>query len=308
MKKLPLQNAGYKFLVANFKEWLDILGYAESTVYSLPIQLQEFFYYLESHGHTDIKSIKTQTIKSYYEYLQTRTNQTQGGALSKRYLNAHQYALHKFRNYLKQHKIKPIPVHLKVEKLDAYLPNVLTPLEVRALFTATDYSHTKPHIQQRDKAMLVLLYSCGLRRSEASNLNLRDVYYARELLHVRKGKNKKERLIPVNSYNLEILEEYIYEARPHFYKATETEALLIGMSGKRLQGGTMNTRLKHLQTLTDVESLKEKRITAHLLRHSIATHLLESGMHIETIQQFLGHSSLESTQIYTHIIKKNENL
>ncbi|WP_456440301.1 tyrosine-type recombinase/integrase [Psychroserpens sp.] len=305
MKKLKLNNPSYKAILIDFKSWLDILGYAKGTVYSLPIHLQKFFYYLEQHHIKSFNTITVQTTKNYYQYLQTRTNQTQGGSLSSRYLNSHQYTLHKFRAYLKQHNVKPFPMHLKTEKLDESIPQILTTSEIKMLFEATEISSINEHIKSRDKAMLVLLYSCGLRRNEASKLDLKDVYYAKELIHVRKAKNKKERLIPINYYNLEILENYIYEARSNFYKANENEALLLGMSGKRLQGGTMNTRLKALQKLVDDTELKEKRITPHLLRHSIATHLLESGMKIEDIQQFLGHSSLESTQVYTHIANQD---
>jgi len=307
MKKLHLQNEGYRLLVIRFKEWLDVLGYAESTVYSLPIHLQEFFHYLESHRYNRLSIVNKQIVKDYYHYLQTRENHTKGGGLSKRYLNAHQYTLYKFRAYQKAHKSKAIPVHLQLEKLDNELPDVLTRSEIKALFKATDYDYAQEHLRCRDKAMLVLLYSLGLRRSEASNLNIKDIDYTRALVHVRNGKGKKERLIPINNYNLEILEDYVYDARTAFYKSNQTEALLIGMSGKRLQGGTINVRLKTIQQFTDSKSLQEKTLTPHLLRHSIATHLLESGMHIEDIQQFLGHSSLESTQLYTHLAMPRDN-
>ena len=100
MKKLKLNNESFKLLVTNYKEWLDILGYAESTVYYLPNHLQEFFYYLECHGHSDINRITTQTVKDYYNKLKERTNERQSGALSKSYLNKHQQALRKFKEYL----------------------------------------------------------------------------------------------------------------------------------------------------------------------------------------------------------------
>ncbi len=307
MKKLALHNESYKILVTKFKEWLDILGYAESTVYSLPIHLQEFFYYLECQGITRINLVDKELVNRYYLHLQTRENHTKGGGLSKRYLNAHQYTLHKFREYQKVHRSKPIPLHLKLEKLDHTLPEILTPLEVKELFRVTEYDYAQEHLRYRDKAMLVLLYSLGLRRAEASNLDVKDIDYARELVHVRKGKGKKERVVPVNSYNLQILEDYVFEARPQFCKSTENEALLIGRTGKRLIGGTMGTRLKIIQKFCDSTSLKNKRLTPHLLRHSIATHLLQGGMHIEDIGQFLGHGSLESTQLYTQIIKRQDD-
>ena len=87
MKKLKLYNESFKLLVANYKEWLDILGYAESTVYNLPNHLQEFFYYLEQNRIRNINQITTKIIKEYYNELKERANERQSGALSKSYLN-----------------------------------------------------------------------------------------------------------------------------------------------------------------------------------------------------------------------------
>ena len=93
MKKLKLQNESFKLLVANYKEWLDILGYAETTVYNLPSHLQEFFHYLEKNGIGNINQITAKTIKEYYQELKQRANEKQSGSLSKSYLNKHQQAL-----------------------------------------------------------------------------------------------------------------------------------------------------------------------------------------------------------------------
>ena len=93
MKKLNLKNASYKVIVQDFKQWLDILGFAETTVYNLPIHLKEFFNYLECHGHSDINTITTQTVTEYYKHLKERPNQRKNGALSNGTLNKHQQAL-----------------------------------------------------------------------------------------------------------------------------------------------------------------------------------------------------------------------
>ncbi len=303
MKKLIIQNSSYKVLLLAFRDWLDILGYAATTVQTLPTYLQEFFYYLEQHNVNDLDCISIATINNYYRYLTERTNITKGGGLSNSYLNKHQYALHKFRMYLKQHKSSSgFRVHLKSERRNEYVPDVLTTTEVKSLFEASDNYGAHEHTRLRDKAILVLLYSCGLRRNEASKLDLKDIFYGKELLHVRAAKNRKERLVPINGYNLELLEAYIYDGRPLFKNADKTEALLIGQTGDRLLGGGLNDRIKFIQKAATDINLQEKKVTAHLLRHSIATHLLAQGMKIEDIQTFLGHSSLESTQIYTHII------
>lgn len=305
MKKLILKNKSYKKIVMDFKDWLDILGFAETTVRNFPIYLQEFFYWLELHNIKSIDLITTKLIKNYYKELSQRPNEKRNGALSKNYLNAHQCALRKFRIYLQKHNAINIPIHLKPERANRLeIIDILTISEIKELFKAVDYQNTYQYFKVRDKAMLVLLYSCGLRRNEAVNLDVKDILFDKELLHVRKGKNYKERLIPINNYNLQLLENYIYESRPRFKQYNQSEALLIGQYGTRLNGNTLAMRLQTIIKTTNNETIKNKQVTPHKLRHAIATHFLQAGMKLEDIKQFLGHSCLETTQIYTHLIKK----
>lgn len=311
MKKLRLQNDSYRMLVTNFKEWLDILGYAETTVYNLPNHLQEFFYWLENKKINTINEITAKDIKEYYEELKQRSNERRYGALSKSYLNKHQQALKKFKEYLQNHNHKGISIHLKSESYPTEERiNILTQKEVKQLFNATNRSHIKKHYRQRDKAILALLYSCGLRRNEAVHLDTSDILFDKERIYVRKGKNYKERFVPINSYNLEILEDYLYDARLEFNIKHDTEALLLNHHGTRLLGTSLSNRLQTIVKATENTTIIEKQITLHTLRHSIATHLLQKEVPLESIKHFLGHSSLESTQIYTHILKtiENENL
>ena len=308
MKKLKLQNHSYKLFVANFKEWLDILGYAETTVYHLPNHLQEFFYYLENKHINNINYITAETVKNYYKQLQQRSNTKTSGALSKSYLNKHQQALKKFKEYLQNHNHKGIQIHLKSETNPTEeRVNILTIAEVKELFKATEFSHTEPRFKLRDKAILTILYSCGLRRNEAVHLDTSDILFDKERVYVRKGKNYKERFVPINRRNAEILEDYIYEARPEFYQSNLSEALFINKNGTRLQGMSYANRLKVIVSATNNKNIENKQITLHTLRHSIATHLLQQDVDLENIKTFLGHTSLESTQIYTHLLKSIEN-
>ena len=305
MKKLKLQNHSYKLFVANFKEWLDILGYAETTVYYLPNHLKEFFYYLEQKNINNINYITAETVKTYYQQLQQRSNTKTSGALSKSYLNKHQQALKKFKEYLQNHNHKGIQIHLKSETNPTEeRVNILTITEVKELFEATEFSHTEPRFKLRDKAMLTVLYSCGLRRNEAVHLDTSDILFDKERVYVRKGKNYKERFVPINRKNAEILEDYIYESRPEFYQSNLSEALFINKNGTRLQGMSYANRLKAIVKATNNKAIQNKQITLHTLRHSIATHLLQYNVDLESIKTFLGHSSLESTQIYVHLIKQ----
>lgn len=307
MKKLKLTSTSYITLLNSYKDWLEILGYASSTVYNLPNHLREFFHYLEAKGHTDVTTITTQTVTKYYEYLSKRGNQRRGGSLSKSFLNKHQQALRKFKIYLKEHNANvTFGVHLKQERINYHEgKTILTQEEVKELFEACKYAHMTPHFQARDKAMLVLLYSCGLRRNEAMHIDTEDILFQKGRIYVRKGKNYKERFVPINKHNLKLLEEYVFEHRTDFLTNYQTDALLLSSQGKRMNDLTMAHRLKAIIEATDNEVIIEKGITMHTLRHSIATHLMQNKVPIGLISSFLGHASLESTQLYTHLANPN---
>jgi len=245
MKQLNLNNHSYKVLLQDFKQWLDILGYAETTVYNLPIHLREFFNYLENRNINHINNITTQVVTDYYNYLKERPNQRRTGALSKGHLNKHQQALYKFREYLKQHNHKGINIHLKhEEKSEKDILNVLTQDEIKQLFEATNYSNPDDKIKFRDKAILVCCYSCGLRRNELVHLDISDIIFDKQRLFVRQGKNYKERFVPINKHSSRILEEYIYDYRPQFYKYKETESLVINYTDERLQGKSFANKIE----------------------------------------------------------------
>ncbi len=154
--------------------------------------------------------------------------------------------------------------------------------------------------------MLVIYYSCGLRRNEGVHVAVDDINFDTRIVHVRKGKNYKERFVPFNKASGKYLEEYVYDHRPQLVKSKTESALFISHGGKPMRGGSVYKRLKLLQLATEDISLQQKTIGLHTLRHSIATHLLQAGMSLEKISRFLGHSSLDSTQIYTHLAEKAE--
>lgn len=157
----------------------------------------------------------------------------------------------------------------------------------------------------RDGAMLSIFYGCGLRRSEGIGLNVEDVMFAKNLLYVRSGKNYKERYVPISAQVKADLEAYLDQSRPRLEKENtakeNTPAFLLSQMGRRIDGMSLAIRLKRLQGLTGDKDLIANPLTLHILRHSVATHLLENGMKLRQIALFLGHSSLESTQIYTHL-------
>ncbi len=311
MKQLKLKSEAFQYVEISFKEWLDVLGYAPSTVYQMPNYVRELFHWLETEKQiTQVNQITTPLIKEHYNNLKTRSNQRQGGALSNNYLNKQLQGLYKFMDYLRQTGRLTLP-HLTIEREESNPKpiQVLTVEEIKALYQATENHLETPKkeaIGSRDKAILTIFYSCGLRRNEGYHLDLSDINFDRKILHVRRGKNYKERFVPFNKTNSKILQQYIYDHRPYLLKSKQTAALFIGYQGNRLGAESMVRRLKILQQKTDEIELQQKDIALHALRHSIATHLLQAGMSLEKIARFLGHSSLESTQIYTHLIKQKD--
>jgi integrase/recombinase XerD len=315
MKRLSVTAAPYQYVEKSFKEWLQALGYSWQAVYYMPIQVRGLLHYLESQNKTELQHITNEAITNYYyNELKQRKNYLHGaGTLSNKHLNKNLQALRKFVEYLRQTGKLQIPMlTIKQEEIIEHKPTVLTEPEIKQLYeTATQPHEQKKYqkseaiyhaLQLRDKAMLSIFYGCGLRRNEGYHLNVTDVNIEAATLHVIKGKGYKERLVPISKKGLEHITTYLYDARPILIKDNREEAFFINHSGKRLGGQMLMLSLQNLVLKTNDAALQQKEIGLHTLRHSIATHLLANGMQLEKIKDFLGHSSLESTQIYTHLI------
>jgi integrase/recombinase XerD len=219
--------------------------------------------------------------------------------------------------YVKPESFKSPWLNIKQEPIIDNKPTVLTEEEISELYKATEtipvkLKHAKPRefyemLNLRDKAMLTIFYGCGLRRNEGYHLNVCDIRLESAVVHVRKGKGYKERFVPISKKGIEHITAYLYDARPVLIRGNKEEAFFLNHHGKRLGGQMLMLCLQSLSRRTNNNELQQKEIGLHTLRHSIATHLLAHGMNLEKIKDFLGHSSLESTQIYTHLINENEN-
>jgi integrase/recombinase XerD len=313
MKTLTLQSEAYRYIIASFKEWLQTIGYSEQTVYQLPNYIQEFLFYAESKGYAGLYQITNDLIKEHYYKLKLRTNKRKGGGLSAAYLNKHLQAFQKFSDYLRQNGRLLLPkLDLQTEEDNSEVTDILTQEEIKQLYEITNLQYEQKKndkgivyyeaMQLRDRAMLSIFYGCALRRNEVVHLDIADIHFEKSLLHVRKGKGYKERMVPITKQSLQHLKNYLYDGRPYFCN-DKNEAFFVTQSGKRLGGTMMLIRLKQLIQFTGNAELMQKDIHLHTLRHSIATHLLQNGMKLERIKEFLGHGSLDSTQIYTHFLQ-----
>ena len=155
--------------------------------------------------------------------------------------------------------------------------------------------------------MLALYYGCGLRRQEGTELNVEDIDFAKGSIFISKSKTHNQRLVFMSDNIQKMLEDYIYNVREKIVCSEKSEsAFLVSERGQRISVGTVTYILNKLVLETKNQVIIEKKPSLHTLRHSIATHLLKQGMKLENIALFLGHRSLDSTQIYTHLSNQNE--
>jgi len=150
----------------------------------------------------------------------------------------------------------------------------------------------------RDKAMLEIMYSSALRRMEAVNLNIDHVNFEDRTVRVVKGKGNKDRIVPMSQKACDILRIYLEKGRPLYNRYPQEKALFLGELGKRLSTCSMHEIIKAYTAFNP-------KISCHSLRHAAATHMLKRGANILYIQQFLGHNSPKTTQIYTRLYPKD---
>lgn len=312
-----IENQSYKYLAQSFKEWVDILGYSPKTITSMQAAVKELLCYLEKKKITHIKLLDSKTLQEYYtNHLTQRPNKARSGGLSNGTLNKHINSIRKFLEYLREvgrlsmppapfklEKTTPRTIYLTIEEIQLLFKTTYEPIEIHPTYKNIEHTQYKAqHLAARDRAMLAVYYGCGLRRNEGISLAVSDINFDKAILHVRKGKKNKQRFVPISKASIKYLQEYIYDHRGELLQGSKSEQLFIGKYQKPLSSQSLILRLKTLQYRTGDITLQEKEIGLHTLRHSIATHLLAGGMSLENISRFLGHSSLESTQVYTHLL------
>jgi integrase/recombinase XerD len=302
MKSLPVENETFIELEKSFKEWLFALGYGCTSVNYQPIHVRELFFFLEKQGIDQIENIDKEDIKSFFAYLSGRVNQTRGGSLSVGYLAKYWNSIKNFDRFLKSTHQWGFDLPKQSMQVEYQIKTILSQMEIKKMYQACG----SDFLGQRDRAMLGIFYGCGLRRSEGIGLDVEDVQFNQALIHVRKGKNYKERYVPMSQQVQADLQFYLEESRSFIEENTpydhhRTRSFFLSRMGRRINDRTLVMRIRHLQEQTGDKKLMGKSVALHTLGHSVATHLLENGMKLKQIALFLGHCSLESTQIYTHL-------
>ncbi len=277
-----------------FREWIRLLNYSAANVYGSPRKAEEFLLYAMQEGKENLNEFDQELTEKFFEHLGTRSNQRRAGGLSMSSLCNYRYALNLFARYLRETG----QAHMAIDETQKRQPitqrEILTPAEIKRLYEVTEDDATG----MRDKVMLSVFYGCGIRRNEGAHLEVKDVLMERKLLYVRQGKGYKERYVPMAIKVRRDIQDYLLHGRPELLtNKPDPQTLFITVTGKRMGAAGIYERIRLLRRRAKIS----KPMGLHTLRHSIATHLLQSGMKLEQIAKFLGHSTLESTQIYTHI-------
>ncbi|UVL62732.1 site-specific tyrosine recombinase XerD [Pseudomonas sp. B21-012] len=202
-----------------------------------------------------------------------------------------------FYRYLLREKLIGIDPTLQVEmpQLGRPLPKSLSEADVEALLQAPDLSEP---IGQRDRAMLEVLYACGLRVTELVSLTLDQVNLRQGVLRVM-GKGSKERLVPMGEEAVVWIERYLRDGRNELLGGRPSDVLFPSLRGEQMTRQTFWHRIKHQALVAGID----KSLSPHTLRHAFATHLLNHGADLRVVQMLLGHSDLSTTQIYTHVAR-----
>jgi len=267
----------------SFAQYLRTLGYSKSTQRMMSYSLNEFI----NHDPRPIENIQKEDLIKYADYLSNRPKKKGVGCMSSTMLRQYLYGLKVFFSWCEQTErisINPMSGY-ELPEVEKREREILSRKEIRELYAVCETN--------QDRAILGLFYGCGLRRSEGEKLNAVDIDFSKSLLYVRQGKGGKRRVIPLSDGIRKDLLRYHQEERGYH---PESSAFILNESERRMSGTTYNDRLKKLLAKAGIL----KRISLHNLRHSIATHLLEQGLELEQVRDFLGHAHLETTQIYTH--------
>jgi len=254
----------YRRDLKNYQAWLR----SDDLLSVSPQRLNDYFYQLHEQGKS-AKSIAraTSTLKRFYQYL-----------IEQKLITTDPSAL------------------LKSPKLIKKIPHVLSEHQIENLLDAPDITTS---LGMRDKAILELMYASGLRVSELVTLPFEQINLSAGLVQVT-GKGNKERIVPIGEMAQEAIEAYVRSARPQLVKNKWVETLFVSRLGRPMTRQTLWHRIKNLALDADIRV----DLSPHDLRHAFATHLLNHGADLRTVQLLLGHEDLSTTQIYTHVAKE----
>jgi integrase/recombinase XerD len=285
-----------------YSRWMLSQNYSTKTVSNNTHILSTFVVWCHERGLLNPREV-TRKILEHYQGKIMRYRKPSGEPYNVSYLIRILSALRGFFGWLakKRYILYNPASELELPRMDRHLPrNIMSEAEVEAVIMQVDLSSP---LGLRDRAILEVLYSTGMRRFELRQLKYKDLFMDTGVLMIREGKGRKDRMVPIGERALAWVEKYRVDLRPRLVgnHGNDEGILFLSYRGKPLSLNNIN----RIVTAYIRNSGIEKEGSCHMFRHTIATLMLENGADIRYIQQILGHTSLESTQIYTHVsIKK----
>jgi len=283
-------------LTADYLDHLRARGYAASTIDGRRRHLAELVTWLEARGITRPQEVTLPVLERYRLHLFER-RKPNGTPLSWGSQAQRLGAIRGLFAWLtRQRHLSSNPAGaLELPRQPRRIPRtVLTAREAELVLSQPDLSRP---LGLRDRAILELLYSTGLRRAECARLQLADVDLARGVVFVREGKGGRDRLVPMGERAGAWLDKYLREARPRYVTPPDAGWLWLTKRGRRLTGKRLGARVSRYVTAADMG----KTGSCHLFRHTMATLMLEGGADVRHIQEILGHAELSTTALYTHL-------
>jgi integrase/recombinase XerD len=275
---------------------LKVRNLAKRTIEARAFMLGSFFHYLHSRNIREINVIGKGIILDYQTELYQTINK-RGRPNSVSYQNSMLSAVKGFMRFLKERDyiVRDPSFDVPYGKQLKRLPRgILTTTEARRIIGVPD---TTCALGYRDRTILEVLYTTGIRKQELNNLNLTDVDYHDGFLRIDQGKGSKDRIVPIGRIACRYLENYIKSVRPELIKDPYNNALFLSTRGNRLSKNMVWEMVKKYARKAKIK----KNISPHTFRHSCATAMLRNKADIRAVQELLGHESLESTQIYTRV-------
>lgn len=280
----------------NYIQSLKVRNLAGRTIEARIFMLARFFAYLQNRDVAEINSISKAVILDYQTELYHTINK-RGRPNSVTYQNSMLSAVKGFMKFLKERDyiVQDPSLDIPYAKLPKRLPRrVLTATEARRIINVPDI---KCALGYRDRVILEVLYTTGIRKQELNNLSLADVDYHDGFLRIEQGKGGKDRIVPLGRIACRYLENYIKSVRQQLIKDPYNNALFLSTRGNRLSKNMVWEMVKKYAKKAKIK----KNVSPHTFRHTCATAMLKNKADIRAVQELLGHESLESTQIYTRV-------
>jgi integrase/recombinase XerD len=280
-----------------YRDYLLTLNYAKKTIASYVFYLNRFFAWLRETGVGELAAVTRDAVRDYQTHLFEEINSNTGQPNAVTYQNRSLQAVKSFFRFLSENDYlvgdpaKSIPYAREPQRLPR---SILTQSEAKKVLHAPD---TKTVLGYRDRTILEVLYSTGIRKEELLNILLTDVDYNDGLIRINCGKGKKDRVVPLGRIACRYLENYIKAVRPSLIRDPYNNHLFLSLRGNRLSKNMVWQIVKSYA----VKAKIKKTISPHTFRHTCATLMLRNHANIRHIQELLGHASLDSTQVYASV-------